>query len=347
VVPLAIGVILVAWLAELAGLSWHRLALIVAITAPSALLAYVQHADFFPLFLLTLVGWVSYTGSRSESYMAVAFSMAAVAVAVIADATDGQIELTPWISWPLGIIVIWVLARTLAFQRDLVQQLRAAQEQIAVSAVSEERRRIARELHDLIAHSLTVTLLQLTGARRVLRSDPDRAAEALAEAERIGRESLLDIRRTVGLLKDSTESEPYEGSPLPRAEDISTLIEEYRKAGLDIELVHDGAPEGLSTAASLGLYRIAQEAIANTVKHAAGGRVRVSLKTSEDGQTFLVVHNSDGLGMHPLHSREGGAGLGLIGMRERATLLGASLEAGPVENGWQVTCILPKARPGE
>jgi signal transduction histidine kinase len=105
------------------------------------------------------------------------------------------------------VLLIWLLATALATLQRLIVELRAAQADLATQAAAEERRRIAREVHDVIAHTLAVTMLHLTGARHILRRDPERASEALAEAERLGRQSLADIRRTVGLLQTERPQE--------------------------------------------------------------------------------------------------------------------------------------------
>src|SRR5919198_1535092 len=150
------------------------------------------------------------------------------------------------LAWWLGMLFSWLAAYTLARQRRLLLALPAAQADLAARAAAEERRRIAREVHDVIAHALTVTMLQITGARHVLRRDPVRADAALAEAERLGRQSLSDIRRTVGLLGEHRSAAVE--APLPTVEDLPDLVEGFRGAGLAVELVVDGGGARLRVA---------------------------------------------------------------------------------------------------
>jgi signal transduction histidine kinase len=208
--------------------------------------------------------------------------------------------------------------------------LRAAQAELGRQAASDERRRIAREIHDIVAHSLTVTMLHLTGARYILARDPEGAAAALVEAERPGRQSLADVWRTVGLLE--AEGDPRVRSltptPLPGAEDIATLVRDYAQAGLDAHYTGTGPVARVSAAAGLALYRITQEALANVVKHAAGAHVNVELRTESD--VHLRVSDDGKPDLTGSGARMDAASrLGVAGMRERAVLLGGTLSAGP------------------
>jgi signal transduction histidine kinase len=221
---------------------------------------------------------------------------------------------------------------------------RAAQTDLARQAASDERRRIAREIHDVVAHSLTVTMLHLTAARYILSRDPEGAAAALADAERLGRQSLADVRRTVGLLAGEGAVNSATLAPLPGADDIPTLVADYARAGLDAHYTRSGEAFELP-AAGLALYRIAQEALANVAKHAPGAHVSVRLRTEAD---VLLQVSDDGVRDavdQDSRSTDAGSGLGLLGMRERALLLRGTLTAGPADNGcgWSVECRLPGA----
>jgi signal transduction histidine kinase len=239
---------------------------------------------------------------------------------------------------------IWVLAygmvgaSTFAFQAQfrLFEQQRAAQAGLAERAAADERQRIAREIHDVVAHSLAVTMLHLTGARLALRRDPKEAEEALLEAERLGRESLAEIRRTVGLLAPEGTGT---ARPMPAAADIPQLVREFEAAGLDVDFELTGDPHALAPATGLGLYRVAQESLSNVVRHAPGTRTTMSLCVADE-MVSLHVRNRFA-GATRVASADGG--LGVRGMQERVTLLGGELRAGPDGDSWCVDVELPRA----
>ena len=281
--------------------------------------------------MLLVVGWVMYMGTLRDGLLATGLSVLAFLGYAHFDAPDR------WLPWIMGVGATALMIRLLVAQQSLVQQLRAAQADLARQATAAERRRIAGEIHDVAAHSLAVTLLHLTGARMRVQRERGQAwlIDALGEAERMGRQSLDDVRRTVGLLQDSSNAMAL---PLPGAADLAGLVEEYRAAGLDVSLRVHGEPAAVAPATGLALYRIAQEALANAVKHAPGAGVQVSLDIGHDA--VLRVHNPVPPGV--LIVSDGGTGLGVGGMRERARLLAGSLRAGPDGAGyWLVECVLP------
>jgi signal transduction histidine kinase len=209
-----------------------------------------------------------------------------------------------------------------------------AQTALSQQAATAERQRIAREVHDVIAHSLTVTMLHLTAARLAVgRGDSTAATEALEEAEKAGRTSLNEIRHTVGLLRGDDDGDP-EIAPQPAADDVPTLVEGYRAAGVDVSVDLVGDLGTIEPAAGLALYRIVQESLTNASRHAPGAHTTVHIDT---GPPLRVDVRSDG--GTPAASR--GSGLGLAGMAERASALGGLFEAGPHPNGWRVAATLP------
>jgi signal transduction histidine kinase len=234
------------------------------------------------------------------------------------------------VGFVVGAMLLWQM-RALAAEREA--RTRAWQQ-----ATTAERERIAREIHDLVAHSLSVTLLHITGARHALRdlqrpggADPEAAAAevdaALVDAEQVGRRAMADIRRTVSKLAD----EPASPQALPTAADIAALAREMDQAGLHVEYEESGDPRVLPPAAGLGLYRIAQESLANVAKHAPGATVTVQLAVGPRGSR-LVVRNPLAAG-----PRGGdGTGSGLAGMHARADQLGAELRAGADGAEWVV-----------
>jgi signal transduction histidine kinase len=300
-----------------------------SIGVPVAWLIYTDNASVAPLFLLLMVAWTTATGDVRDCALAVAISVFAVLGYVRFDTPDR------WLPWIAGIAATGLMMRLLVVQQTLVRQLRAAQADLARQAVANERRRIAGEIHDIAAHALAVMVLHLTGARmRVLREggDPE-LVETLAEAERLGRQSLDDVRRTVGLLREEpTGTTP----PLPGATDVRGLVAQYRAAGLDVDFeMHGADPEKMAPATGLALYRIIQESLANVVKHAPGASVCVRLDL--DAGARLLIRNALTASVSP----NGTGGHGLDGMRERARLLGGWLQAGPSDGDWVVECALP------
>jgi signal transduction histidine kinase len=238
--------------------------------------------------------------------------------------------------WLLAIALSWAGGVGMQAQLLLLTKMRQEQAGLAERAAADERQRIAREIHDVIAHSLAVTMLHLTGARLALRRDPEEAEGALIEAERLGRESLAEIRRTVGLL---TPEGTGTAAPLPTAADIPELVREFEAAGLDVELELRGDPQLLPPAAGLALYRVAQESLANVVRHAPGAPTSISLLIGSD---TVRLHVRNRLAA-AVGAPNADGGQGVRGMRERVTLLGGELRAGPDENGWCVDVELPLA----
>jgi signal transduction histidine kinase len=239
-----------------------------------------------------------------------------------------------WPAWAVASAFTFTLGRALGRQRELIEQLEAAQEALAEQAVAEERRRIARELHDLAGHTLAAVMLHVTGARHVLRRDIDEAERALVDAETVGRASLDQIRATVAALRtDERGTDPA----LAGSADLVALVEEYRRAGLAIDA--DIAPAALDIEGPAGtaLHRIAREALANVARHAPGNAVVLTVGRDTAGLHLSVVDRG-----HPPRSPSTGPGhFGIIGMRERARALGGDLDAGPTANGWQVEARLP------
>lgn len=256
----------------------------------------------------------------------------------IVDAAAGSEAVRDW-NWPfwsMGIAISWAFGAVLLHQRRLTASLRAAQELLADQAAGEERRRIAREVHDLVGHSLTVVLLHLTGARRLVRRDPDEAEAALAAAEQAGRDSLAEIRRTVGLLRDERDAL----TPTPGFGDLAALIDASRSAGLVIDAELAPSLEELDNTTGLAVYRIVQESLANVARHAAGAPATVRVGLCGDNVEIEIVNSGGGIS-----TAEPGIGRsGLPGMRERAVALDGSLHAGPHGRGWRVHATLPRAR---
>jgi signal transduction histidine kinase len=243
---------------------------------------------------------------------------------------------------PASAATIWAAAMVVSLDIGFVirsQQLRiesqerehAAREQ---QAVLEERQRIAREVHDVVAHSLSVTMLHLTAARRDLEDGGDTAdaVEALREAERVGRQAVSDVRRTVGLLGDGNAAEP----PAPTVEDIEVLVADFRGAGMDVTLTTQGDLSQVPPATGLGLYRLVQESLTNVARHCPAAAASVALDLESDPGRLTVRNRV------PDDAVRGDGGSGLGGMAQRAELLGARLSAGRRGSEWVVQVDLPR-----
>jgi signal transduction histidine kinase len=234
-----------------------------------------------------------------------------------------------------------LLARELALRNERLEVEREAQ---AATAVADERRRIARELHDVVAHSVSVMVVQSGAARRVLDDDPDQAVEALGEVERSGRQALSELRRLLGLMRDGDDGAAAR-EPQPTLAGIDDLIRRARDAGLPTELRHEGEPFALPMGCDLAAYRVVQEALTNSLKHAgAGAHAKVLLRWTEKELELDITDTGNGLAAAG-PDLDGPLGQGLVGMRERVALCGGDMQAGPRWNGgFRVRATIPRHR---
>jgi signal transduction histidine kinase len=216
--------------------------------------------------------------------------------------------------------------------------LRAGEERDAEAerAIADERRRIAREMHDVVAHSVSMMVIQAGGARRILDRDPDRAAAAAELIERTGREALREMRHVLGLLH--TDDEPIEFAPQPTLLELESLVERVRAAGVDATLSVEGDRRELPAGLDLAAFRIVQEALTNAAKHGGGAATEVRVRYENDAVEVLVADSGDG----GLDVRLDGSGHGLTGMRERVRVYGGELHAGRRDGGgFEVRARLP------
>ena len=236
--------------------------------------------------------------------------------------------------WGLGRWIRWRHGETEALQARAAL-LERDREEAARAAVAHERARIARELHDLVAHGLAVTVLQAQAGQRVLAEDPAAARKSLASIETLGRQGLAELRRLLELLDERGEASPLD--PAPTLARLDELVEQVREAGLPVTLTVHGSRGDVPAGVDLSAYRIVQESLTNALKHAGeGARVDLSLTYRPDELEIVVA--DDG----PAASRLPGTGRGLIGMRERVGLYGGSLEAGRrQEGGFVVRVLMP------
>ncbi|SCG49565.1 Signal transduction histidine kinase [Micromonospora echinaurantiaca] len=230
--------------------------------------------------------------------------------------------------------VAFSVGRTVHARRTSTEALRERarvaeenQRALAEQAVADERRRIARELHDVVAHHVSVMGVLATGARRVLRRDPDAADEAVATIEETGRATLRELRRLLDVLR--TDAEPAaELAPQPGLAGIEALVDQVREAGLPVTLRVEGTPGGMEQGVALTVYRIAQEALTNALKHAGTATAQVRLDFGVDAVEVEVTDTGRG----PLPEADR-IGHGLVGMRERVGLYGGVLRIGARPGG--------------
>ena len=240
-----------------------------------------------------------------------------------------------------GVVAPWTLGRVIRAHRGLTREgreeaARAERERVreAAAAVTRERMRIARELHDAVAHNISVIALQAAGADGIVERDPSRAAEIADLIASVAREALVELER----LSRALDAEP--DVPRPGLAGVDALAERTGAAGLQVELEVDGEPAPLPAGLDLAAYRIVQEALANASKHAHAGRARVTVHYEPRAVELEVA--DDGRGPAPVARTRNGAGHGLVGMRERAALYGGTLEAGAgPAGGFLVRARLP------
>ncbi|MEV6423850.1 sensor histidine kinase [Streptomyces sp. NPDC051662] len=310
-------------------------------------------ADFAMLVIIYTV--VAQGGPRWASLLALIGGLLATPVAQVrwpdatADGVLGLVVATIVISVPF--VLAWVLGDSVRTRRAYLDQLeeratrlekeREAQAKVAVAA---ERARIARELHDVVAHNVSVMVVQADGAAYVLDAAPDQAKQALETISSTGRQALAEMRRLLGVLRTGDAKESGEYVPQPDVGQIEELIENVRGAGLTVDFRIEGTPRPLPSGVELTAYRIVQEALTNSRKHGGpdvGASVR--LVYFDDGLGLLVEDDGRGAA-HELYEDGGadGRGHGLIGMRERVGMVGGTLDAGPRPGGgFRISALLP------
>src|SRR5829696_6556108 len=288
------------------------------------------------MFNASLLAFAAARWSRSLASAAALGALAAATpplVALVQDPMEVAVAL-----WVVAIAFIWVVGRAVARQERLVTELEDTRRELARQALLEERRRIARDVHDFVGHGLAAVMLQVTSARHVLRRDADAAEEALRSAEEVGRRSMQELRRTVTLLR--SEDEAGAPAPIPSASEIPALVDHARAGGLAVELRMRGDFSEVSPGVGVALYRIAQEALANAARHAPRARTALRLELT-DGRVALVAETRGPVDAGSASSEQERPHYGLIGMEERAAALGGEFAAGPSRDGWHVRCELP------
>ena len=238
--------------------------------------------------------------------------------------------------------------RYLAWMDERARRLEIERDQQATISAAAERTRIARELHDIVSHSLSVVITLADAAAVVSRADPSKSAEAMTEVSEVGRHALSDMRAMLGVLRTDEPSGPVPLPPQPDVAQLGALVERIQATGLDVSLTIEGTPFPLGAAAELTAYRIVQEALTNTIRHAAARHAWVTISYDEPQLRITVA--DDGTAASPAVPRSAASpadqGHGIVGMRERAALHRGALHAGPAPGGgWLVEATLQAASP--
>nr|WP_184080179.1 sensor histidine kinase [Nocardiopsis mwathae] len=235
------------------------------------------------------------------------------------------------------LVAVWWLGRLVRMRVDDMRELKARAERLerardahTRAVLAEERSRIARELHDVVAHHISVMTVQATAGQRVMERSPSRARQALIDIEETGRLALSEMRRIVGVLRTPTDE--ADRSPRPGVDGLRDLVKQVREMGMEVELGIEGELPDLAPGLDLTLYRVVQESLTNVLKH-AGEQAAATVSLVFERRTVTVTVTDDGAGPAPDERTADEPGHGLVGMRERVALYGGELRAGPRPGG--------------
>lgn len=285
-------------------------------------------------FLVLPFSYLDHPGRRR--FAALALLMLAVALRSLAD---------PGEDWGAALVdqlfVLMAAAAGTAVRhyRRRVEHVASVAERQLDDAVALERDRIARELHDIVGHGMSVMVIQADAARHCLEPGHDEVRDALLAIEQTGRDSLRELRRLLGLLRD--ESEPAALEPTPGMDDLGDLVDSIRRAGVAVDLEIAGEPRGLSSGVALTAYRVVQEALTNVLRHARPAHARVLVVYGEQDLRVEVFDDGD------RGQTERPPGRGLIGLRERVRLYDGTFTSGPEGQSWVVRATMPVEAAGQ
>ena len=316
--------------------------LAITVTAETVLLLFSSRVQV-PFGVIVALYTVAARCERPIAARAAAWVALPITVGVIVNNWSNPGQVIP----KLAVFAIaWLIGDNLRTRRAYLAELEARaarlereREEQAARATLEERARIARELHDVIAHNVSVMVVQASAGEDVFDSDPRRAREALAAVASTGRDALGELRRLLGVIRPGDREGPS-FEPQPGVGRLGELVEQVRDTGLAVDVSIDGEVRDIGEATSVCVYRIVQEALTNTLKHAAATRAQVSLRYDPDELTVRV--SDDGRGLTGAGGNGDAGGHGLIGMRERVALFGGDVQAGPATaGGYCVSARLP------
>jgi len=340
-----IGLLLLRWRAPVA----------VYIAAVVLALPPLLISDYYIPFLIPLVALAAVAQLRPPrvSLWCLAASVLPIALlvgkAVLQASPSGRLPSAAGsaVFYSAGFVLAWGLGQWIGRNQRRLDQIRVQhelevreQQKLAENAVSVERLRIARELHDIVAHSVTIMVLHAAGARRVVRTDPDRAAESLTTIEESGQQAMSELRRLLALLRESDNGPDRVDAMVPGLAHVDQILAQVRNSGVRVTLEVSGQPARLDASVDLAAYRLIQEGITNVTKHCgAGAQVAVTVEWGAEKVTVAV--EDDGLGVRSAVPASGG-GHGLAGLRERIAIAAGEFSAGPTESGgFRVAARLP------
>lgn len=294
-----------------------------------------QIVPFFGLLLIPFA-----VGLYSEGPRMALGLLTILAVPPVIEVAQGNANVADITFLPILSGAAWLAGRGVRSRTQLAAELheatvkaQEAQEEEAQRAIAEERRRIAREMHDIVAHSVSVMVVQAGGARRILSKDPDRAVAAAQEIENAGRAALAEMRRMLGVL----QGQAGERTPQPGLAGLGSLVERARAAGQPVELRIEGETRSLPAGLDLAAYRVVQEGLTNAIKYAAGAETDVLVRWSADDLELRIGDAGGGWS-----ASINGGGHGLIGMQERVRLYGGDVSSGPrADGGFEVRARIP------
>jgi signal transduction histidine kinase len=342
-----------------------RFAIVAAMTAPLVLRRRAPLAAFGAIALVAFLQWLLVDGEyTADLALLVAFYAVAAheprrwgvaaAAAILelgvllaalkyaGDSTLASFVVLSAFVVAAGALGVYVRTRRQHIQalHERARQLERERDQQARLATAAERARLAREMHDVVAHNLSVMIALADGARLTAAQDPRKAERAMGAVSSTGREALAEMRRLLGVLRDGQDDTPL--GPQPGIDALDGLLEQVRGAGLATRLTRTGTPAPVSPGAQLAVYRLVQEALTNTLKHAPGATAaEVRLHYDDDALSLEVIDD----GAPAAEPTDGGHGL--AGMRERAAAYGGAVEAGPDRRGgWRVRARIPLAAEG-
>ncbi|NYJ04754.1 sensor histidine kinase [Petropleomorpha daqingensis] len=298
--------------------------------------------DDTKLFTFAACLVAAYSAAMYSPYRLLAVGSVAIGAALIAVLHDDNVpDVTAGYVPFLLILAIGLGANSIHTWKQRVGRLEAQQQTATRIAVEDERARIARELHDVVTHNVSVMVIQAGAARKVMDAEPGQAREALLAVEAGGRAALAELRHVMDLLTTAGD-EPDDDrlAPQPGLGQLPALVSRVRGTGVPVELTVTGTPAPIPAGVDLAAYRVVQEGLTNAVRHAAGARVRITVEHAPDAVLVEVADTggAPALGVGP------GNGRGLIGLRERLAVLGGTLEAGPrLTGGYRVRAVLPVA----
>jgi signal transduction histidine kinase len=306
-------------------------ALVVVVLAGAAVLRVTRDGDLeASMFLLSIAATVvgGYEASPVRFAIGGLLLMAVPIVGLVGFENDTATGV-----WVMGVVLPLVLSRVERRQLETAEELTTARAALADQQVLEERRRIARDVHDSVGHGLAAVLLHVTGARHVLRRDVDAADEALAEAERVGRRSMQELRETLGLLRSGTDDGFGDGPALP-----VPSLDDVERDDVWRRFTVTGDVDRIDPLSATSLHRVAEEAFANANRHAHDARTVAAL----DVRDHDVVMTIESFGTAPNRvAADGRPRYGIVGMSERMAAVGGTIDVGPTAAGWVVRAAVP------